>query len=91
MNLNSPGILDRISNGEVLVSDGATGTFLQQKGLKPGGCPEEFNVSHPEIVRGMAKCYFDAGSDMVLTNSFGGTKFRQTHYGFGDKVDIIRN
>ena len=87
MNLKSETILDRISNGEVLVSDGATGTFLQQNGLEPGGCPEEFNVSHPEIVRRMAKSYFDAGSDMVLTNSFGGTKFRQNHYGFGDKVD----
>ena len=87
MNLKTQTILDRISNGEVLVSDGATGTFLQQNGLEPGGCPEEFNVSHPEIVQRMAKSYFDAGSDMVLTNSFGGTKFRQNHYGFGDKVD----
>ena len=87
MNLKPQSILDRISNGEMLVSDGATGTFLQQNGLEPGGCPEEFNVSHPEVVQRMAKSYFDAGSDMVLTNSFGGTKFRQTHYGFGDKVD----
>ena len=87
MNTKTQSILDRISNGEVLISDGATGTFLQQNGLEPGGCPEEFNVSRPEIVQKMAKSYFEAGSDMVLTNSFGGTRFRQNHYGFADKVD----
>jgi 5-methyltetrahydrofolate--homocysteine methyltransferase len=80
-------ILERLSAGEVLVSDGATGTFLQQNGLTPGGDPEEFNISHPEVVRRMAKEYFDAGSDIVLTNSFGGTVFRQSHYGFGNRVE----
>ena len=87
MTSKSLGILERISNGEVLISDGATGTFLQQNGLEPGGCPEEFNISHPEIVQKMARSYFNAGSDMVLTNSFGGTRFRQNHYGFAEKVD----
>ena len=43
-------------------------------------------MSHPEVVRRMAKEYFDAGSDIVLTNSFGGTVFRQSHYGYGNKV-----
>ena len=79
-------ILDRLAKGEVLISDGATGTYLQQHGLEPGGCPEEFNISHPEVVKGMAKAYYDAGSDMVLTNSFGGSKFMQKKYGFGDRV-----
>ena len=87
MTSKSLGILERISNGEVLISDGASGTFLQQNGLDPGGCPEEFNISHPEIVQKMARSYFNAGSDMVLTNSFGGTRFRQNHYGFAEKVD----
>ncbi|MCI0439552.1 MAG: homocysteine S-methyltransferase family protein [Chloroflexi bacterium] len=82
----SPTILDRLARGETLISDGATGTYLQQHGLEPGGCPEEFNATHPEVVRGMAKAYFDAGSDMVLTNSFGGTRFRLKHYGYQDRV-----
>ncbi|MCH8882228.1 MAG: homocysteine S-methyltransferase family protein [SAR324 cluster bacterium] len=76
-----PTILDRLARGETLISDGATGTFLQEHGLEPGGCPEEFNASHPEVVRSMAKAYFDAGSDLVLTNSFGGSKFMQKKYG----------
>ncbi len=70
----------------MLISDGGTGTFLQQHGLEPGGCPEEFNASRPEVVRKMAKAYFDAGSDMVLTNSFGGNIFMQKKYGFGGQA-----
>ncbi|SVC60061.1 uncharacterized protein METZ01_LOCUS312915, partial [marine metagenome] len=57
------GILDRLSAGETLVFDGATGTYLQQHGLEPGGSPELMNVNEPKIIQGMAKQYFDAGSD----------------------------
>ena len=60
MTLDNTAVLDKLRSGEVLVSDGATGTFLQQNGLEPGGDPEEFNMSHPEVVRRMAKEYFDA-------------------------------
>ena len=83
---NGLSILDRLARGDVLISDGATGTFLQGHGLEAGGCPEEFNVSHPEVVQGMARAYFEVGSDMVLTNSFGGNKFMLTKYGYGDSV-----
>ena len=79
-------LLDRVRDGEILISDGATGTFLQQYGLEPGGCPEEFNSSHPEIVQRMAEAYFSSGSDMVLTNSFGGSTFMQKKYGYGNRV-----
>ncbi|MCY3545086.1 MAG: homocysteine S-methyltransferase family protein [Chloroflexi bacterium] len=78
-------ILQRLAKGELLVSDGATGSYLQQHGLEDGD-PEEWNVSHPDVVQGMAKAYFDAGSDMVLTNTFGGTSLRQSHYGFADRA-----
>jgi 5-methyltetrahydrofolate--homocysteine methyltransferase len=79
-------ILERLARGELLVSDGATGTYLQAHGLEPGGCPEEFNASHPDVVAGMARAYFEAGSDMVLTNSFGGNRFMLKKYGYGDSV-----
>ena len=82
----TPSILDRLARGDLLISDGATGTYLQKHGLEPGGCPEEFNVSHAEVVRGMARAYFEAGSDMVLTNSFGGNRFMLSKYGYGDRV-----
>lgn len=79
-------LLEAVSENEVMISDGATGTYLQSHGLEPGGCPEEFNSSNPDIICQMAKDYFDAGSDLVLTNSFGGSKFMQKKYGHGDKV-----
>lgn len=79
-------ILDRLAKGDVLISDGATGTYLQMHGLEPGGCPEEFNASHLEVVRGMAREYFEAGSDLVLTNSFGCSKFMQKKYGYENRV-----
>ena len=81
------GILERLASGEVLISDGATGTYLQQRGMEAGGCPEEFNASHADVVRGMARDYFEAGSDIVLTNSFGGSQFMQKKYGFEGRVE----
>lgn len=79
--------LERIQNGEPLISDGATGTYLQERGLEPGGCPEEFNYSQSDIVRQMAAQYFEAGSDMVETNSFGASRYMLKKYGFGDRVE----
>ncbi len=79
-------ILDRLAGGDILISDGATGTYLQQHGLEPGGCPEALNASHPEVIKGMARAYFEAGADMVLTNSFGGSRFILTKYGHEDRV-----
>ncbi|MBI4306730.1 MAG: homocysteine S-methyltransferase family protein [Chloroflexi bacterium] len=87
--VTTPAILERLAKGEFLITDGATGTYLQMHGLEPGGCPEAFNLTHPEIVRQMAADYFAAGSDFVLTNSFGGNKFMLKKYGHGDKVREI--
>lgn len=79
-------IIDQIKAGKILVSDGAWGTFLQQKGMKPGECPEEWNITHPDEVLDIAKSYIGAGADMIETNSFGGTIFKVEKYGLADKV-----
>jgi len=81
-----PGILDRLAAGDTLIFDGATGTYLQNNGLEPGGSPELMNATNPEVVKGMSKQYFDAGSDIVLTNSFGGNKFMLERYGARDRL-----
>ena len=81
--------LERVASGDVLISDGATGTYLQENGLEPGGCPEEFNLNRPEVVRGMAAAYFEAGSDIVETNSFGGSRYMLAKYGHGDRVEEL--
>lgn len=79
-------IIEKIQKGKVLVSDGAWGTFLQQKGLKPSECPEEWNISRADDVFDIAKSYVDAGADMIETNSFGGNYFKLKNYGFEDRV-----
>ena len=83
------GFLEKLRQGEALISDGATGTYLQANGLEPGGCPEEFNASHPQVVRQMAGDYFAAGSDMVETNTFGGSRYMLKKYDHGDRIEEL--
>lgn len=80
------GILDRLSTGEILVFDGATGSYLQEHGLEPGGCPELMNAEQPEVVQEMAAQYFAAGSDIVLTNTFGANRIGLKRYGLEDRT-----
>lgn len=79
-------IIQEINKGRVLVSDGAWGTFLQQKGLQPGECPEEWNLSRRNDVLDIAQSYIEAGADMIETNSFGGNYFKLKNYGLENKV-----
>ncbi|MGN0404197.1 MAG: homocysteine S-methyltransferase family protein, partial [Bariatricus sp.] len=56
---------------ELLFFDGGMGTLLQERGLEPGELPEVWNLKHPEEVEAIHRKYFEAGSDIVLTNTFG--------------------
>ncbi|MDI6783058.1 MAG: homocysteine S-methyltransferase family protein, partial [bacterium] len=69
-------ILARLKQGEILICDGAMGTMLHQAGLQPGHCAELWNIDQPEEVAEIHKEYFEAGCDMVITNTFGGTRFK---------------
>lgn len=77
-------IFDLIEKGTVLL-DGGMGTELIARGFPQGACPESWNVEKPEIVKQIHTSYFNAGSDVVLTNSFGGSKIKLDAYGLGEK------
>ena len=79
-------LLNLLADKNVLVSDGAWGTMLQARGLTPRECPEEWNVSHAEDVKSVAAQYARAGSDMVLTNTFGGSATKLAKRGYEDRV-----
>ena len=66
----------RLSAGEVLVADGATGTNLQAVGLPPGTSPEEWVFDQPDRIRALQRSFVEAGSDLILTCTFGGTRIR---------------
>ena len=55
----------------ILYLDGGMGTLLQKQGLPPGELPERWNITHPEIITKIHRDYFDAGSNIVNTNTFG--------------------
>ncbi len=63
-------IRERIGK-ELLCFDGGMGTLLQERGLAPGELPEAWNMTHPEVIREIHRKYIEAGSDIILTNTFG--------------------
>jgi len=60
----------------ILVADGALGTYLQAQGLPPGSPPELWNIEQPETVRSMHQAYLEAGAQILTTNTFGGNRLR---------------
>jgi len=70
----------------VRVLDGAWGTELQSMGLPAGACPELWNVENPDAVRAVADSYVQAGSDVIITNTFGANKFVLSQHGAENRV-----
>jgi 5-methyltetrahydrofolate--homocysteine methyltransferase len=81
---------ERINKG-VFLLDGAMGTQLIARGIEAGVCNDYLNIDSPDIVLNIHHAYLEAGSDAVLTNTFGANKFVLGRYGFGDKVEEINN
>jgi 5-methyltetrahydrofolate--homocysteine methyltransferase len=75
-----------LATTETIVLDGAMGTMLFAAGLVSGASPEEWNVTHPDRVRAVHRHYVDAGSRIILTNSFGGTRYRLKLHNMQDRV-----
>jgi len=69
-----------------LLADGATGTNLFERGLQSGDAPELWNADHPQRIAELARAFVAAGADILLTNSFGGTRYRLQLHKAEDRV-----
>lgn len=81
----SMNIRDFIKNNIVYL-DGGMGTLLQKSGLRPGELPERWNISHPEVIKKIHKSYYDSGSNIVNTNTFGANSLK---FGTDELSEII--
>ncbi|AHG92967.1 homocysteine S-methyltransferase (plasmid) [Gemmatirosa kalamazoonensis] len=81
-------LLDAIKE-RPLLADGAMGTQLMLAGLEQGRCGEQWNLTHPEKVLGIQRRYVEAGSDCLLTNTFGGSRIMLNRHGASGDVDAI--
>lgn len=78
--------LEVLRKGGVLVADGATGTMLQSMGLDWGQAPEAWVLEQPDKIRALHRAYVEAGSDVILTCSFGGTSYRLGRHRLAERV-----
>lgn len=73
----------------IQIFDGAMGTMLQNAGMKTGDCPEYLNITNPKMVQDVHRAYFEAGSDIIETNTFGASRIKLAEYNLSDKVAEI--
>lgn len=78
-----------LSKPGVHVADGATGTMLQDAGLPPGHAPDAWNLENPDAIRALHQSYIDAGSEIILTNTFGGHPARLAMAKLKDRVHEV--
>jgi 5-methyltetrahydrofolate--homocysteine methyltransferase len=78
--------LERLNSGEILVADGATGSNLQKMGLKAGQAPEDLIIDNPKILMELEGMFVKAGSDIILTCTFGGTRMRLKDSKYQDRA-----
>jgi 5-methyltetrahydrofolate--homocysteine methyltransferase len=78
-----------LDEGGPVLADGAMGTMLFANGLQFGDPPELWNLEHPDVIRRIQRAYLEAGSRIVLTNTFGGNRLRLGLHGLQDRVDEL--
>jgi len=79
----------RLDQKKVLIADGGWGTEFMKRGLKPGEAPEIWNLQRPDEVRAVALSYVEAGAEIILTNTFGGSPIKLAKMGLEGKMEEI--
>src|SRR6266545_22779 len=87
--MTTPSFTEALASRPWLLADGATGTNYFQMGLVSGDAPELWNIEHPDRVRSLHRGFIEAGADIVLTNSFGGSRHRLKLHNAQDRVREI--
>lgn len=82
-------LLEKLLAGGPVITDGAWGTELQARGLTSDDFPDAWNLTHPERVAEVARAYVEAGSRIILTNTFGANRLRLAGHGLEDQVAEI--
>jgi 5-methyltetrahydrofolate--homocysteine methyltransferase len=87
--MDKTAFLERMNAGKVLVADGATGTNLQMRGLPRGAAAELWVLEQPEQIMRLERDFIEAGADLILTCTFGGTTPRLEHSGLAERAAEI--
>ncbi len=82
-------LIERIAARGPVLTDGAWGTQLQARGLAIGEFPDAWNLQHPDLVEDVARSYVDAGSRVILTNTFGANRLRLAGHSWADHITEI--
>ncbi len=82
-------LLETLLSSGPVVTDGAWGTQLQARGLAPGECPDAWNLTHPDLVEQVARAYVEAGSQVILSNTFGASSLSLARRGLDAKAAEI--
>jgi len=81
--------LERLNSGDILVADGAPGSNLQKMGLKAGQAPEDLVIDDPDTILKLESAFAQAGSDIILTCTFGGTRMRMKDSKYQDRTPEV--
>ncbi len=83
------GLLERVASGESLCGDGAWGTQLMERGVRPGDCFELVGLNRPSLLTDIAEAYLEAGAELITTNTFGGSPIALGRHGLADRAEEI--
>jgi 5-methyltetrahydrofolate--homocysteine methyltransferase len=81
--------LTHVRSGRVAIGDGAWGSLLIERGLRPGEPPELWTLEHPDVLASIARDYLEAGAEILTTNTFGGSPLRLSRYGLAARTEEI--